>query len=494
MDRAGSASDFLDSLKGRRVHMVGVKGPGMSALAEILCAAGAIVSGSDVPEEFYTDAILKTLPLDLRQGFSADNVGSDIALVIHSAAYNAEGNPELAQASARGLPVMLYTQALGALSECYDSSGISGVHGKTTTTAMCGAILQALGCPATILAGSAVSSFGGKSTLSLGQRFLVAETCEYKRHFLSFRPKRIVLTSVEMDHQDYFRDFADILSAFVEYGRLLPEGGQLIFCADDPGAVDVAGRLAVDRHHILIIPYGFKAAGPFRIGWTRSAMGRTEFALALSDRPFSIQVPGRHLVEDATAALALSCAIMGAMSGRPPGDAPCGQELEDMRRGLQGFRGSKRRSEILGEAGGVLFMDDYGHHPTAISATIAGIREFLPGRRIVLDFMSHTYSRTAALLDEFAAAVVQADRIFLHKIYASARERPDGRFSGRSLYDAVEALRPGAAEYAEEPLDALPQVLRELRQGDIFLTMGAGDNWRLGAAALEAMARGGEQA
>jgi UDP-N-acetylmuramate--alanine ligase len=463
-----------EKLEGLRLHLVGAKGTGMCALAEILFASKARLSGSDVPDTFYTDAILSEMGFTVYTRFSADNVTPDIACVIHSSAYKRDANPELIEADRLGIPVLLYTEALGELSARFDSSGISGVHGKTTTTAMTGTLLKEMGSPATILAGSAVSNFSGHSTLVLGNRFFVAETCEYQRHFLSFKPRRIVITSVEPDHQDYFPTYGDILAAFVEYGSSLPSGGELIYCADDPGAVEAALSVSRERSDILLTPYGEKASGDFRITGYELGKGRALVRLAGFDEAFTLKIPGRHIALDACAAIALASSLAKAQKGRLDGDA-----IAAMHRGIASFSGSKRRSEILGEAGGVLFMDDYGHHPTAIAKTLEGLREFHPDRRIVIDFMAHTYSRTKALLDEFSACFPCADEVILHKIYPSAREKPDPSVSGRGLFELCSKKHPKVA-YFEEFDQALPYLQGSLGPGDLFITMGAGDNWKLG--------------
>jgi len=477
---------FLSSLAGKKVHMVGVKGTGMSALAEILCSSGVVVSGSDVPEKFYTDIALARLPLRLFEEFSPACLEPDTALLIHSSAYRAETNPVIAEASRRGLPVMLYTEALGALSGDFDSTGIAGVHGKTTTTAITGTMLKAAGAPALVLAGSAVSNFDGKSTMDLGRDFFVAETCEYRRHFLSFKPRRIVLTSVELDHQDYFKDYGDILEAFVSYGKSIAEGGELVYCADDAGAAEAALAVARSRPDLRMTPYGFEAEGRFRLSDYAAGEGVARFRLGAFSSPLELRIPGRHIALDAVAAVAAVSSILNAGAGRSA-DAPIGAGAEAaIARGLLEFRGSKRRSEILGEAGGVLFMDDYAHHPTAIKATLRGLREFHPRRRIVVDFMSHTYSRTEALLAEFASSFDDADEVILHRIYASAREAYSGGVRGEDLFREA-AKRHPRVTYVDDPADALPVVLGKLRPGDLFITMGAGDNWRVGEAAVSAM-------
>ncbi len=472
-------------LRGLRIHLVGAKGTGMAAFAEILSSRGAVLSGSDVAEAFFTDEILARIGLPCRE-FAAANVRPEHEFVIHSSAYRRDTHPELVEADRLGLPVLLYTEALGDFSRQRDSSGVAGVHGKTTTTALAGVAATALDLPATVLAGSVVGSFGDRATLIGGDRFFIAETCEYRRHFLSFSPRRIVLTSVESDHQDYYPTYESIRDAFVEYALSLPEGGVLVYCADDPGATEVAALAAARRADLVLVPYGFSAEGSWRIGSYRAADERACFTIAAFDGEFALRVPGRHLALDACAAVALAALVRADLDGLPPSEAPRAARafLPALKAGLEGFSGSRRRSEILGEAGGVVFMDDYGHHPTAIRTTLRGLKEFYPRRRLVVDFMSHTYSRTKALLDEFAASLADADAVWLHRIFASAREVPDGTVDGRTLYERTAALRP-EVRYVEEPLDAVDDIAASLRPGDLFITMGAGDNYLAGRAVFE---------
>ena len=483
-----------DTLAGLPIHLVGAKGTGMSALAEILSARGAKLSGSDVPDVFYTDAILRAIGLHVSEGFESGHVPQEARLVVHSAAYAREANPEILEAARRGLPIMSYPEALGALSRRCDSSGIAGVHGKTTTTAIAGSLVSALDLPATVLAGSAVSSFGARSTMIRGERYFIAETCEYRRHFLSFRPARIVVTSIESDHQDFFPTYADIYAAFLDYIRLLPRGGELIYCADDPGSFRAAREMASERPDIAMTAYGEAAEGPYRLSGYAAGEGEASFRLAGFDLEFSLRVPGRHIALDATAAMALALSILarerrasGSLAGKPGAE-----DISAMRDALARFAGSKRRSEVLGEAGGVLFVDDYGHHPTAIRETIRGIREFWPQRRIVVDFMSHTFSRTKALFGDFAACLDGADAVVIHGIYASAREKPDPGVSGRGLFEEARRRRPSRPAYFfEGVLEGVETLEAALRPGDLFLTMGAGDNWKLGEALLERFRGGG---
>jgi UDP-N-acetylmuramate--alanine ligase len=474
-----------EKLDGVSLYFVGIKGTGMAALAELFLHRGAGISGSDTADHFYTDEILRELGIPFYEGFSPANVPPEARLVIYSAAYRPDTHPELLRARELGLPLMTYTEALGGLSGLFPSAGVAGVHGKTTTTAMAGTLVREAKLSGAVLVGSAAANFGGRSTYSGGTDFFIAETCEYRRHFLSFDPRWIVLTSVEADHLDYFKDYDDILSAFVEFGRKLHSRGTLIYCADDSGARDAARRIRAERTDIRLKPYGETAEGPYRVSDVAARPGATTFRLEGFEREFEVRVPGRHTVLNAAAAVALVREIRddlypdaGGAVEKPRRD----RDFEDaLVRGLSEFRGSKRRSEILGEARGVLFADDYAHHPTAIKTTLKGFKEFYPGRRIVVDFMSHTYSRTAALLTDFAESFEKADLVVLHKIYASARETYSGTVSGRDLFRETSARHP-RVEYFDEPADAAPFLRGELAPGDLFITLGAGDNFRLGKA------------
>ncbi|MBI9105892.1 MAG: UDP-N-acetylmuramate--L-alanine ligase [Spirochaetales bacterium] len=463
---------LLSDLSGSIIYFVGIKGTGMTALAEIFRARGAIVTGSDVCDKFYTDDILSEMGIPVFEGFKAKNLPESTALLVHSAAYSPETNPEIIEAGRRNLPILSYPEALGILSREGKAAAIAGVHGKTTTTAMVGTLIKEVGLAASVLTGSAAANFNGRSTMVLGDKYFVAETCEYKRNFLNFSPDYMIITSIEADHLDYYKDFDDVLSAFVEYAGRLSEGGRLIYCADDAGTVQAADKIRGLRSDLCFHPYGFTAEGDYRLSSYRRESGRQLFRLdKFENRDFAINVPGMHNILNSAAAAVLLTVMLD--------DENRGDEAEDgIASGLMKFRGTKRRSEIIGEAGGILVMDDYGHHPAAIKTTIDGIRDFYPDRRILVDFMSHTYSRTEALLDGFSKAFGSADVVMLHKIYASAREAA-GTVTGRDLYDKTCGHHSNVS-YFEEVMDAWDFLEQEIRPGDLFVTMGAGDNWKLG--------------
>ena len=457
-------------IKGKHIYFIGIKGTGMTALTEIFLSKGAIVSGSDTVEKFYTDKILDSLKIPYSEGFLEINIPSNIDFVVHSAAYSIQNNVEMAAVSKLDLPVLEYTEALGQLSKTMISCGIAGVHGKTTTTSIAGTLLKHLNLPVTTLVGSGVNSFGGRSSYVGGNKYFVAETCEYKRHFLHFHPEIIVLTNIENDHMDYFKDYNDIEDSFISYIKLLPSGGRLIYCSDDKGSRGAAAKLNKIRPDIRQIAYGETALSPYRITLSKKRDGLNAFRLEGFDCEFKLKVPGKHLVLDAAAAIALTVSIL-EKEGREP-------EIKSIANGLSSFTGSKRRSEIKGEHKGVLFIDDYGHHPTEIATTLRGIKEFYPNRRIIADFMSHTYSRTEALFSGFASCFSDADIVILHKIYSSAREK-EGRINGRSLFEETKKNHK-EVHYFHEIEESFNFYTKLLQENDLFITIGAGNNWEIG--------------
>lgn len=537
----------LTNLKGKRIHAVGIKGTGLCALIEILSKSGAIITGSDVPEIFYTDSVLKTLGIKPLL-FSPDNITSDIDLVIHSAAYR-DNHAEIKKARALGIPAMLYTEALGKYSTGHFSIGVCGVHGKTSTTGLIGTILQNLPIPFQVLAGSVINSFTqfNKKTQTAvspvnknssafndinntktprpatckeiipkhctytSNNFnpddknclFIAETCEYQRHFMKFHPKAILLTAVESDHEDYYPTFPDIQNAFVDYICLLPNGGLCVYCKSDEGAASTIEIAKKRRPDINFISYGSEDDCDYTLKYIGVTAEHNNFKV--NDVPFALIVPGKHEVMDAAGAIAtINEVIKYYLADSFKKCTQIKSILEDannanlVRQALLNFTGGARRSEIVGRvniAGNdVLVVDDYGHHPTAIKTTLSGFKDFWCGRKIIVDFMSHTYSRTAALLSEFATSFTAADVVILHKIYSSARENPlDFKITGRTLFDEVKKYN-NEVFYTDEILDALDLVTAQLSKpldnikypnGYLFITMGAGDNFTLGQAILK---------
>ena len=464
-------------LDGCKIHMVGIKGTGMTALTQLLCSRGAIITGSDVEDVFYTDEILNNLSIKVGF-FNALNIKDDIVLVIYSAAYSFDSNVELKETLKKNIPHLSYPEALGEFSLHSYSCGVCGVHGKTTTTGMVGTIIKALGLQASVLAGSSITTFGSSCVMLGGDKYFVAETCEYNRHFLNFHPKEIILTSVESDHQDCYPTYESILTAFLNYIDSLPEMGKVFYCEDDKGAREAARLSFSSRPDLRFIAYGENAIGDYKLRINGIRDEKLHFSLAGFAGDFALPIPGKYNALNATAAIALSLSLL-----KKEKSEITIEDLGIIRQAISKYTGAKRRFELIGTIKNIVFLDDYAHHPTAIKALLKGLKEFYPKRRIIADFMPHTYSRTIALLDEFASSFKNADVVILHKIYASAREEYNGKITGETLFEKTKKYQKNVY-FFPEVLDAKDFVLQTLKEGDLFVTIGAGDNWQLGKKVL----------
>lgn len=469
----------FDKINGFRIHIIGIKGTGCSALAEILCHYGACVSGSDTEEDFYTQKSLNKLEISIYNQFSVHNIHRDIGLVIYSAAY-AEYNEELSEAKRLRIPSLSYPQALGLLSENSLGVAVAGVHGKTTTTAMLGLMAKSHGWPATVVLGALVSGFNSSATYIAGGDIFIAETCEYREHFMNFHPKAIVITAIEWDHQDYYKSLEEIENAFLRFVLKLSWGGIVVYNADCSSTQKVINLVKKDREDICFYAFGRNDSSDFLIKEEKVFNEFNSFYLSTIDSDFLLRLPGAHNVANSSAALVMMYAL--AKHYAFFWDKSLSYKV------LMQFEGLSRRLEVISAGNnkdGVLVLDDYAHHPTAIASTIGGLRSFYPNRRIVLSFMSHTDSRTKALFEDFAQAVSLADIIILHKVYVSAREVGSHESQGKRLFQATQRYKPKGVFYVEEPLDSLYLVKSLLQHGDIFITMGAGDNFHLAHKLVE---------
>jgi UDP-N-acetylmuramate--alanine ligase len=375
--------------------------------------------------------------------------------VVFSTAYSPEIHPQLIQAQEMGLPLIPYHEALGAFSTQSRSVAVTGVHGKTTTTAMIGTLIQQTALSVSVLVGSGVKNFGGKAVHIQGNAYFVAEACEYQRHFLHFSPSILIITSIEADHLDYFRDRADVLSAFLSLAHKLPQGGRVLYCADQDGAVELVQSLAIQRRDIEIIPYGLEATGPFRIQFRGLSQGYQVFLWLIVFRSTGLPIPGRHNVLNAGAAIALVCLL-----GEEKGQSLNQQWYKGLALGLEDFKSTRRRSEIVHMSAELVVIDDYGHHPTAVKATLSGYREFYPGRRLILSFMHHTYSRTKALYQDWLGVFDEADIVLTHPIYSSAREEKDPTVSGAQFARDLSERHPAVVYF--EQFDSAAEWLSKI--------------------------------
>lgn len=453
------------SRKGRyalalHIHFVGIKGTGMSALAQISAQIeGATITGSDVEETFYTDSVLKRANIPVL-GFSPTNV-ENADLVVASAAYT-DNHPEISRAKELNIPVLTYPQYLGRLLSKKRAISVSGTHGKTSTTAMMGLVMLQAGLDPTIVVGSDVPSIGGNAHSGKGEFFL-AESCEYRRHFLNYSPEHLVITNIEFDHPDYFNDLDDVIMAFAELAKKVPAHGHIYMWDDDP-----------NRKYIIsdapITTFGLSESADVRATDIIFQDEQSLMKIMLKGQyvgDLNLHVVGRHNVINALATIALCHQI--------------GIPIEKILHSLSQFNGTKRRFEHIGSnKNGALIVDDYAHHPTEIRTTLEGARLSFPDRRIRAVFQPHTFSRTEKLLLEFSQAFKGADEVVIADIFASARENENNTVSAPNLAKLIQ--KQGIqARYIGTLEDIAVYLSNTLSPKDLVLTLGAGDIYKVGA-------------
>ncbi len=450
----------------KKIHCIGIGGIGLSAVAEILMARGYDISGSDMKESDMTAKLARD-GARIHIGHNAENVeGKD--LVIYSSAISME-NPELARATELGIPTVTRAQALGALMEEYDSSiAISGTHGKTTTTSMVSLILKNAQKEPTILVGGNLPEINGN--VYVGQNdYFVTEACEYMDSFLNLKPKIEIILNIDSDHLDYFKDVDHIARSFDKFAKLVPENGAVIAYDANPFVKSVISGLpnAITfglsescDYYASDINFDNDGMPQFKVNHGGKVLGQIELA-----------VPGEHNILNALAAFAC-CHIQGVA-------------VEDIIKTLDGYTGTHRRFDLLGETStGIRIVDDYAHHPTEIKATLAAVRNMKHNTLWCL-FQPHTYTRTMALLDDFATAFDEADKVVLAEIYA-AREKNIHKISSKTLMNKIKAHDVNKDVYFFEDFEEIASfVYNNAQEGDLVITMGAGDIYKVGEMILE---------
>ena len=449
---------LLDPTDPRPLHFVGIAGAGMSGLAELFARRGAAVGGCDLHVDAARD--LERHGIALTQGHDPSHVERARAVVVSSAVPRT--HPELERARALGLPVIRRAEALAEATAGGDLVGISGTHGKTSTTVMTTEALRAAGLAPTGVAGGRVAAWDGNLSFGADRTFVV-EADEYDRSFLALTPTVAVVTNVEADHLDIYRDLDEIRAAFTEFaGR----ARAVVRCVDDAGAASLPLPTSADA-----IGYGLAEAARLRATDVRTEDGGTRFGVALDGRAIAevrLAVPGLHNVRNALAAFGAGVAL--------------GADATRLADGLGAYGGVERRFQRLGEAAGVLVVDDYAHHPTEIFATLAAARQAYPGRRVVAAFQPHLFSRTRDFAADFGAALAAADVVYLTAIYP-AREQPIAGVTSELVADGVRAA--GGVVRWSGARDALADAIADdVRQGDVVLTLGAGDVTRTGPELL----------
>jgi UDP-N-acetylmuramate--alanine ligase len=465
----------MNLLKYKKFYLVGIKGVGMTMLAQFLCEKGKIISGSDIADTFMTDAVLRSQKIPVFSGFKAEQVPRG-AVIIYSSAYNFENNIELAyivqnKKKFNKQPLLNYAQAIGALFNSYQGIAVCGSHGKTTTTAWLGFVLQRLGLEPNVLVGARVPQFKGSSIMGRSSYF-IAEADEYQNKLQYFKPQGVVLNNIDFDHPDYFKNKAAYFQVFQDFVKKIPRSGFLVANAADK---QIQKLLATVKTRIFTYALADKLVGKknklsllghsvhYEKGW--------QYFQVNDWGEFKIRLYGRHNLENALAVLASGLAL--------------GINPEVMKKPLAQFMGTARRAELLGKYKNIPVFDDYAHHPTEVRASLQAFKEVYPSKRLVLVFHPHTFTRTKALFKDFVTSFDQADALALMEIYASAREEQ----GGISSRDLVRALKKTGRKKPLQYLANFDQVLvwlyKNLKLDDVLILMGAGDIFRVGESLLK---------
>jgi len=453
----------------RRIHFVGIGGIGMSGIAEVLHNLGYLVSGSD-SRESETTRRLASLGVRVVIGHQAENLG-EADVVVRSSAVGQE-NAEIAAARQRLVPVIQRAEMLAELMRMKYGVAVAGTHGKTTTTSMVATVLARGGLDPTMVIGGRLNALGSNAKLGRGD-FLLAEADESDGSFLKLSPTIAVVTTVDAEHLDYYRDLAHIQDTFVEFINKVPFYGMAVLCLDQENIQALLPR--VEKRYVT---YGLRSQADVlardvefagmtsacRVFWKGELLGR-----------LALNVPGLHNVYNALAAVVVGMDL--------------DLRFEVIRDALADFTGVDRRFQVRGEAGGITVVDDYAHHPVELKATLNAAKDGF-GRRVIAVFQPHRYSRTQALLGELSTAFYQADRLFVTEIYP-AGEAPIPGVSGRQIADGVAGHGHRHVTYVADKSELAKAVLDQATAGDMVLTLGAGDIWRVGEEILDRLRAGG---
>ena len=438
----------------RRIHFVGIGGIGMSGIAEVLNNLGYEVSGSDA-KSTETTRRLQAAGIRVYEGHAASHAAGAQVVVVSSAI--ADDNPEKAFARKRGVPVVLRAQMLAELGRMKKTVTIAGSHGKTTTTSLVSMALKSAGADPTMIIGGQLKNIHSNAKLGVGE-YLVAEADESDGSFLFLTPLVAVVTNVDDDHMDHYKTMDALKDAFVAHLERLPFYGAAVLCADDANLMSLRPR--VTRR---VITFGMDSRADWRaknVRMTKDGSVCDVYRQGRKALTLRLRVPGKHNVSNALGALAAGSFL--------------GFDLKRLARGLAEFRGVGRRLDRLGAAGGVEFVDDYGHHPTEVRTTLAAVAGLWKAGRVIVVFQPHRYSRTKLLAKEFGPALKAADFSYVMDIYPAGEKPMKGVSSGLILDSMRKAGAAGA------PFPGALELARQLRPGDVVLTLGAGDVWKVG--------------
>lgn len=444
----------------QRIHFVGIGGIGMSGIAEILIDQGFRVSGSDLNRSEVTNH-LESLGATIYEGHSAANIEGAEA-VVYSSAVKVQENPETAEAMRRKIPIIRRAEMLAEVTRLKYCVAIAGTHGKTTTTSMCGLMLMKGGIDPTVIVGGKLSGLGGTNARLGRGEWTVVEADEYDRSFLQLLPTIALITNVEAEHLDIYADIDDIKRTFAQFANKTPFYGLVVVCLDNAGAMEVLPTINKN-----VRTYGLSPQCDIRAVDVVHSERSSTFTLMQHGEnlgSITLHIPGLHNVRNALGAITVALEL--------------GVSVEDIRAALAEFTGVYRRFEIKGEKRGIMVIDDYAHHPSEVSATLQAARNGWK-RRVICVFQPHTYTRTRDFCTEFGKSFTDADHLIITDVYP-ARETPIDGVTGQIIADAATKFGHRHVEYVPDKTQ-LPSILKAMtKEGDIVMTLGAGDVWKFG--------------
>ncbi len=455
----------LDLKNIKKVYVIGIKGSGVVGVVEILKSKGVEVLGSDTAEKFFTDEVLQKNQIQYFENFSPKNIPDDADLVIYSTAYNVGNNVEFQEAMRRKMPMLSYPEVLAQLFNVKYGIAICGTHGKTTTSAWLASTLKELGADPVAAIGSRVTNWEGNALVGAGE-FFVLEADEYQNKIARYNPNAVILTSCDYDHPDFFPDFEIYKQTFKDFVARISKTGFLVVCGDATSTLEVASFATC-----MVLTYGFSADCDYRISnlelKREDAKSIQIFEVMQGEKSlgsFEIGLFGKHNALNALAVIAV-CHKLNFSVGK-------------IQVALKNFQGTSRRFELIGERNGAILIDDYGHHPDEIRATLKATRELYAEKNIWAVFHPHTFTRTKALLSEFSQSFSDADRVIILDIYGSAREAQGGVHS-KDLVELVNRYDRGKAEHIAT-IDEVVEFLKDkIGADDVVVAIGAGNVWEV---------------
>lgn len=448
----------MTNLADKKIYFIGIEGAGTSALAVMYKNLGYEVLGSDDGDHFYIDALKKN-KIKTFGSYNKENLPDNIYKVVHTTAIK-EDNPEFQEAKNRGLEIKSYPEALADLFNEKMGIAVCGTHGKTTTTAMLAFVLDSFGLDPNAIVGSKVIDWGNNSLTGKGEYFVI-EADEYQNKLAYYDPWSVILTSVDYDHPDFYKTPEEYKKAFSDFVGKIPKYGNLVYYNDNRDVVDVADMARCNK-----FGYGFADESDYIVKIKRSKLTQI-FEVFYKDKSlgdFKIKFPGRHNALNATAVIAFC--------------HKAGLDMDEVREALKIFKGTARRFERIGERNGAILIDDYAHHPEEVKAALKTAREIFLGKNIITIFHPHSFTRTEALLEDFAHSFSDTNELIILDIYGSARE-DSGRVHSQDLVDLVNKYSPRKAKYISNIDGAIERLEDSIGEDDVIISIGAGDVWRV---------------